>query len=141
MQQYKKIAIIGLGYVGLPLAVEFGKTRPTLGFDINVSRVKELEQGTDSTLEVFESDLAQATHLKYTCKVDDLSDCEIFIVTVPGSMPRSATPRVRGELWLPQAMQFLNTAISFCAHVKKKGSRAIWVDLATGLRSGSRART
>ncbi len=79
----KKIAIVGLGYVGLPLAVEFGKVRPTLGFDINSSRIKELDNGKDSTLEVLEEDLREATQLSYSCDESDLDDCEIFIVTVP----------------------------------------------------------
>ena len=61
MSEHKKIAIIGLGYVGLPLAVEFGKARPTLGFDINASRIDELREGKDNTLEVSEEDLAGAS--------------------------------------------------------------------------------
>lgn len=83
MSEHKKIAIIGLGYVGLPLAVEFGKARATLGFDINASRIEELKQGKDNTLEVLEEDLARATHLEFSFDVDDLNDCRIFIVTVP----------------------------------------------------------
>ena len=83
MVKNKKIAIVGLGYVGLPLAVEFGKVRPTLGFDINSSRIKELDNGKDSTLEVLEEDLREATQLSYSCDESDLDDCEIFIVTVP----------------------------------------------------------
>ena len=83
MGKYKEIAIIGLGYVGLPLAVEFGKSRPTLGFDINTSRIEDLENGKDSTLEVLEEDLAQATHLKFSSDMGDLDNCKIFIVTVP----------------------------------------------------------
>ena len=83
MSEHKKIAIIGLGYVGLPLAVEFGKARATIGFDINASRIEELKQGTDNTLEVLEEDLARATHLEFSFDVDDLNDCRIFIVTVP----------------------------------------------------------
>ncbi len=83
MLQHKKIAIIGLGYVGLPLAVEFGKARLTLGFDINASRIEELGEGKDKTLEVSEEDLAEAAHLGFSCDPDDLNDCKIFIVTVP----------------------------------------------------------
>lgn len=83
MQEHKKIAIIGLGYVGLPLAVEFGKFRPTIGFDINISRIKELINGKDKTLEVLEEDLELATHLEFSCDLSDLNDCKIFIVTVP----------------------------------------------------------
>jgi UDP-N-acetyl-D-galactosamine dehydrogenase len=83
MSEYKKIAIIGLGYVGLPLAVEFGKARSTLGFDINTFRIEELEQGKDSTLEVLKEDMAKAKHLSFTYDSDNLNDCKIFIVTVP----------------------------------------------------------
>ena len=62
----RKIAIIGLGYVGLPLAVEFGKHRPVLGFDINEGRIAELRAGKDSTLEVSSGELAAARHLEYS---------------------------------------------------------------------------
>ena len=79
----KKIAVIGLGYVGLPLAVEFGKIRPVLGFDINAARIAELSNGEDSTLEVAQSDLGRAAHLEFSSDVKDLKTCEIFIVTVP----------------------------------------------------------
>ena len=81
--EQKKIAIIGLGYVGLPLAVEFGKTRLTLGFDISASRIKELLGGNDKTLEVSEKDLKEAAHLGLSSNPEDLNDCKIFIVTVP----------------------------------------------------------
>lgn len=83
MSEHKKIAIIGLGYVGLPLAVEFGKARSTLGFDVNASRIDELREGKDNTLEVSEEDLAGASQLVFSCDTDDLDDCKIFIVTVP----------------------------------------------------------
>lgn len=83
MSECKKIAIIGLGYVGLPLAVEFGKTRPTVGFDINAPRIAELRDGRDQTLEVSEENLAGAGHLDFSCDTNDLDDCKFFIVTVP----------------------------------------------------------
>lgn len=78
-----KLAIIGLGYVGLPLAVEFGKKYSTLGFDINTARLAELNQGHDSTLEVSDEELAQATQLSYSNQLDELKSCNIYIVTVP----------------------------------------------------------
>jgi UDP-N-acetyl-D-galactosamine dehydrogenase len=81
--QNTHIAIIGLGYVGLPLAVEFGKQFPTLGFDINTARLAELQQGHDSTLEVDDQELAEAKHLSYSSSLDDLKACNVFIVTVP----------------------------------------------------------
>ncbi len=78
-----KIGILGLGYVGLPLAVEFGKKFDTIGFDIKVDRVEELKSGQDSTLEVEPTELAQATKLAYTASRDDLKSCNCYIVTVP----------------------------------------------------------
>ncbi|MCH4244377.1 Vi polysaccharide biosynthesis UDP-N-acetylglucosamine C-6 dehydrogenase TviB [Acinetobacter gerneri] len=78
-----KLAIIGLGYVGLPLAVEFGKYKPTLGFDINQQRINELQSGHDHTLEVSENDLKQVQNLTYTSKIEDLKNANFFIVTVP----------------------------------------------------------
>ncbi|HZJ95936.1 MAG TPA: Vi polysaccharide biosynthesis UDP-N-acetylglucosamine C-6 dehydrogenase TviB, partial [Thiopseudomonas sp.] len=78
-----KLAVIGLGYVGLPLAVEFGKKRSVIGFDINQPRIDALQGGHDSTLEVSDAELAEATHLSYTSQLDDLKACNVYIVTVP----------------------------------------------------------
>ena len=78
-----KLAIIGLGYVGLPLAVEFGKKRPVTGFDINARRIKELRAGMDHTLETEPEELREAKHLSFTANPDDLRACNVFIVTVP----------------------------------------------------------
>ncbi|MGR2826700.1 Vi polysaccharide biosynthesis UDP-N-acetylglucosamine C-6 dehydrogenase TviB [Acinetobacter sp. 1124_18A] len=78
-----RIAIIGLGYVGLPLAVEFGKKVPVVGFDIYQKRISELKNGQDHTLEVSPEELQQATQLSYTASLEDLKDCNFFIVTVP----------------------------------------------------------
>jgi UDP-N-acetyl-D-galactosamine dehydrogenase len=78
-----RIAVIGLGYVGLPLAVEFGKRYLTIGFDVNPSRITALISGCDSTLEVDKAELESATHLSYTTDVDKLKTCNIYIVTVP----------------------------------------------------------
>jgi len=77
-----KIAIIGLGYVGLPLAIEFAKKYPTCGFDINESRVAELSSGKDHTLEANEEDLKNST-IKFTSKVEEIADCNIYIIGVP----------------------------------------------------------
>ncbi|MCG8009309.1 MAG: Vi polysaccharide biosynthesis UDP-N-acetylglucosamine C-6 dehydrogenase TviB [Candidatus Thiodiazotropha lotti] len=77
------IGVLGLGYVGLPLAVEFGKKFPTIGLDINEARVEELKQGKDSSLEVDPAELQQVPHLSYTSEPEDLKPCNIFIVTVP----------------------------------------------------------
>jgi len=78
-----KIGILGLGYVGLPLAVEFGKKFPTVGFDINAPRIDELKSGKDSTLEVAPEELLTADKLTYTANKDDLKTCNVYIVTVP----------------------------------------------------------
>lgn len=88
----KKIAIIGLGYVGLPLAVEFGKKFDTIGFDINEPRIQELKQGEDSTLEVEPEELKQATQLSYTTNINDIKDCNIYIVTVPTPIDEYKNP-------------------------------------------------
>ena len=87
-----KIAIIGLGYVGLPLAVEFGKKRAVLGFDIQSKRVAELRAGKDSTLEVDANELKAASHLAFSDNVDDLRACDIFIVTVPTPIDKANRP-------------------------------------------------
>lgn len=78
-----RIGIIGLGYVGLPLAVEFGKKQPTIGFDIHQARVDELKQGKDSTLECSPEQLAAAKYADYTCELSAIKDCNFYIVTVP----------------------------------------------------------
>jgi len=77
------IAIIGLGYVGFPLAVEFGKQYPTLGFDIDATRISELNRGYDRTQEVSDAQLKASSHLKFSSELTDLSACNTFIVTVP----------------------------------------------------------
>jgi UDP-N-acetyl-D-galactosamine dehydrogenase len=88
----KKIGIIGLGYVGLPLAVEFGKQRPVLGFDINAKRVEELKSGQDHTLECSPEQLKEAVQLSFSHKIEDLNACEIFIVTVPTPVDQANRP-------------------------------------------------
>ncbi len=87
-----KIALIGLGYVGLPLAVEFGKKFRTIGFDINKARVQELRQGRDSTLEVGPKELSWAEKLTYTTNPDEIRDCNIYIVTVPTPVDQYKRP-------------------------------------------------
>jgi UDP-N-acetyl-D-galactosamine dehydrogenase len=88
----KIIAIIGLGYVGLPLAVEFGKRRFTLGFDIHQARIRELQAGQDHTLECSSEELQSATHLRYTTNALDLQQAQIFIVTVPTPVDTANRP-------------------------------------------------
>ena len=86
------IAIIGLGYVGLPLAVEFGLHRNIIGFDINQSRIDELESGHDSTLEVEDDKLNQAVSLKFTSQLEDIRSSDIYIVTVPTPIDENNAP-------------------------------------------------
>lgn len=87
-----KIGIIGLGYVGLPLAVEFGKKFPVIGFDINYDRVTALRDGHDSTLEVSDDDLADLKNLDFSYDKKDLSACNVYIVTVPTPIDESHAP-------------------------------------------------
>ncbi|MDR7142196.1 nucleotide sugar dehydrogenase [Rhizobium sp. BE258] len=89
-----KICVIGLGYVGLPLAVEFGKQRQVIGFDINEARIQELRDGKDSTLEVTEEGLREASQLIFASDVDALKDCDIFIVTVPTPVDKTNRPNL-----------------------------------------------
>jgi UDP-N-acetyl-D-galactosamine dehydrogenase len=90
--QDKIIAVIGLGYVGLPLAVEFGKLRPVIGFDINPSRIAELQSGLDHTLECSTVELQQATQLGFSCNTQDLKKAQVFIVTVPTPVDTANRP-------------------------------------------------
>jgi UDP-N-acetyl-D-galactosamine dehydrogenase len=87
-----KLAIIGLGYVGLPLAVEFGKKRQVVGFDINQKRIDELKSGNDFTLETTTEELHDASFLSYTTNLEDLRDCTCFIVTVPTPIDEHKRP-------------------------------------------------
>jgi UDP-N-acetyl-D-galactosamine dehydrogenase len=87
-----KIGVIGLGYVGLPLAVEFGKKYQTLGFDINQARVKDLLAGHDVTLEVSDEELKDAPFMSYSYTVDDLKNCNVYIVTVPTPIDEHKQP-------------------------------------------------
>ncbi|RLQ88278.1 nucleotide sugar dehydrogenase [Notoacmeibacter ruber] len=87
-----KIAIIGLGYVGLPLAVAFGEKRPVIGFDIRQERIEELRAGKDLTLETTDEELAAATQLEYTSDPDDLRECQTFIITVPTPVDHANRP-------------------------------------------------
>ncbi len=90
--QEVKLAIIGLGYVGLPLAVEFGKRRSVVGFDINQQRIDALKAGHDATLEVSDDELKEASQLVYSASLDDLKSCNTFIVTVPTPIDEHKQP-------------------------------------------------
>ncbi|WP_252728411.1 Vi polysaccharide biosynthesis UDP-N-acetylglucosamine C-6 dehydrogenase TviB [Alteromonas sp. C1M14] len=90
--EFKKIAVVGLGYVGLPLAVAFGKKRPTVGFDINTQRVNELKTGQDHTLEVSTEELTSTNYLSFTDDTAALSTCDVIIVTVPTPIDKNKQP-------------------------------------------------
>lgn len=104
-----KVAIVGLGYVGLPLAVEFGKTMPTLGFDINQVRVNELKSGSDFTLECSDEELKEATFLTYTADLNELQEANVYIVTVPTPIDEHKQPDLTP---LIKASEALGTIVS-----------------------------
>jgi UDP-N-acetyl-D-galactosamine dehydrogenase len=105
----KTLAIIGLGYVGLPLAVEFGKKYQVIGFDVNEARISELKSGLDRTLEVDRRDLELASHLSYTSNSTDLKSAQIFIVTVPtpidGANRPDLAPLIKASQTVGQALK------------------------------------
>lgn len=104
-----RIGIIGLGYVGLPLAVEFGKKQSTIGFDINQARINELSAGRDSTLECSDNEIAEAIHLSYTSSLQDLKACNVYIVTVPTPIDEHKQPDLTP---LIKASEALGTVVS-----------------------------
>ncbi|PHS64405.1 MAG: Vi polysaccharide biosynthesis UDP-N-acetylglucosamine C-6 dehydrogenase TviB [Thalassobium sp.] len=110
-----KIAIIGLGYVGLPLAVEFSKKFDVLGFDINQERIKDLQSGIDSTLEVSTDELAAASALNFSSEVTDLKSCNVYIVTVPTPIDEykqpDLTPLIKASKMLGSVVQKGDTVI------------------------------
>lgn len=104
-----KIAVIGQGYVGLPLAVEFGKKYPTIGFDINKSRIAELRDGKDSTLEVEPSELVDSSDLSFSNNRKDIKEANIYIVTVPTPIDDSNVPDLRP---LEEASELLGSLVN-----------------------------
>lgn len=110
-----KIAIIGLGYVGLPLAVEFGKKVPVVGFDIHQARITELLSGKDHTLEVSTDELAQANHLTYSANLADLESCNFYIVTVPTPIDEfkqpDLTPLIKASQSIGQVLKSGNIVV------------------------------
>jgi UDP-N-acetyl-D-galactosamine dehydrogenase len=104
-----RIGVIGLGYVGLPLAVEFGKQFSTLGFDVKANRISELEEGVDSTLEVSVEELSEATHLSFTTDPSALAECNFYVVTVPTPIDEFKVPLLTP---LESASRLLSDVIS-----------------------------
>jgi UDP-N-acetyl-D-galactosamine dehydrogenase len=128
---------VGLGYVGLPLAVEFGKKYATVGFDIHEGRIAELKGGTDSTLECSSEELAEAGHLTYTSSVDEIADCNFYIVTVPtpigdGNRPlltplRAASNTLsgvlkKGDIVVYESTVYPGATEEFCVPLLEAGS-------------------
>jgi UDP-N-acetyl-D-galactosamine dehydrogenase len=149
-----RIAIVGLGYVGLPLAVEFGKHYKTMGFDINAARVDALRAGRDATLEVDAEELAAATHLRFSSQLDDLRDCNVYIVTVPTPIDSAKRPDLtplikasetlgkvlkRGDVVVYESTVYPGCTEEVCVPILAKGSA--WSSIRTSspatARSGS----
>ena len=106
-----KIAVIGLGYVGLPLAVEFGKKRDVIGFDVNLTRLKELKANLDSTLETSKKELEEAKYLSFSEKIEDIQSCNCYIITVPTPVD---------EMKLPD-LTMINAASKTIGNILNKG--------------------
>ncbi|MEJ2298818.1 MAG: Vi polysaccharide biosynthesis UDP-N-acetylglucosamine C-6 dehydrogenase TviB [Woeseiaceae bacterium] len=132
-----KIGVIGLGYVGLPLAVEFGRKYPTVGFDIKAERVAELKSGHDATLECSDEELAEATHLSFTNDVEAIRDCNFYIVTVPtpigdghrplltplrGASTTLGTVLKKGDIVVYESTVYPGCTEEFCVPLLEKGS-------------------
>lgn len=132
-----KIGVVGLGYVGLPLAVEFGRRYPTVGFDIQASRIQELKAGKDSTLEVSGEEFDAAKQLTFSSEADDLASCNFFIVTVPtpigsGNRPllsplRNASMTIasklkRGDIVVYESTVYPGATEEFCVPFLEQGS-------------------
>ncbi|WP_430390351.1 Vi polysaccharide biosynthesis UDP-N-acetylglucosamine C-6 dehydrogenase TviB [Dyella sp. 20L07] len=136
-----KLAIIGLGYVGLPLAVEFGKRYDTLGFDINQGRIDELRAGRDSTLEVSAEELGEAPKLRFSSELADLADRNVFIVTVPTPIDSAKRPDLtplirasetlskvlkRGDIVVYESTVYPGCTEEVCVPILEKGSGLVF---------------
>jgi UDP-N-acetyl-D-galactosamine dehydrogenase len=136
-----KIAIIGLGYVGLPLAVEFGKKNNVIGFDINQSRIDELRLGKDSTLEVEPNELENAEGLTYSTSLEDLKSCNVYIVTVPTPIDEANAPDLtpleksssmlakvisKGDIVIYESTVYPGATEEVCIPLLEKGSSLIF---------------
>ena len=106
-----KIAVIGQGYVGLPLAIEFGKNYKTLGFDINVARIDELRTGVDHTNEASPEQLRSAKQLIFTSDINDIRECNVYIVTVPTPINNNNQPDLT---FLKKACKYVSKICNRC---------------------------
>jgi UDP-N-acetyl-D-glucosamine/UDP-N-acetyl-D-galactosamine dehydrogenase len=136
-----RLCIVGLGYVGLPLAVEFGKHFHTVGFDLNPARIDELRRGSDATLEVSDSELKQATHLVFTADSREIGDCNIYIVAVPTPIDAAKRPDFRplesasrtvapllkpGDIVIYESTVYPGATEEVCVPLLEKGSGMIY---------------
>ncbi len=132
-----RVGVVGLGYVGLPIAVEFGRLYPTVGFDLKADRIAELEAGSDSTLETTDEELRNAKHLSYTTDPARLSDCNFFVVTVPTPIGDSNRPVLtplkkasetlagvlrKGDIVVYESTVYPGATEEFCVPILEAGS-------------------
>ena len=130
-----KLAIIGLGYVGLPLAVEFGRKRDIVGFDINQKRIRELNSGLDTTLEISANNLNDLKGLNFTTKLEDLHNCNCFIITVPTPIDKEKKPDLiplskasetvvkvlkKGDIVIYESTVYPGVTEGYCANILEK---------------------
>jgi UDP-N-acetyl-D-galactosamine dehydrogenase len=136
-----RLGIVGLGYVGLPLAVEFGKRYATLGFDIRTGRIDELRAGHDATLEVDAEELAASTRLRFSASLDDLAACDVYIVTVPTPIDEARRPDLtpllrasetlakvlkRGDVVVYESTVYPGCTEEICVPVLERGSGLVF---------------
>ena len=135
------IAVIGLGYVGLPLAVEFGKKREVIGFDINKERIEQLKNYDDTTLEVTNQEITEASKLSFSSNTKDIADCNCFIVTVPTPINDDKTPDLgpihnatqmianvlkKGDLVIYESTVYPGTTEEYCVPILEKHSKLVF---------------
>ena len=134
----KKIAVVGLGYVGLPVAIEFGKKREVIGFDINKDRINLLKKAEDPTLAVDKKDFKEAIYLNFTSNADDIKDCNIFIITVPTPVDENKKPNLyslekssetvgsllkKGDIVIYESTVFPGATEEICVPILEKNSK------------------
>ena len=134
----KKIAVVGLGYVGLPVAIEFGKKRDVIGFDINKDRINLLKKAEDPTLAVDKKDFKEAIYLNFTNNADDIKDCNIFIITVPTPVDENKKPNLyslekssetvgsllkKGDIVIYESTVFPGATEEICVPILEKNSK------------------
>ena len=135
------IAVIGLGYVGLPLAVEFGKKREVIGFDINQERIEQLKNYDDTTLEVTNQEIKEASNLSFSSSTKDIADCNCYIVTVPTPINEDKTPDLgpihnatqmianvlkKGDLVIYESTVYPGTTEEYCVPILEKHSKLVF---------------